>query len=395
MISDSKERNVSPDNKNHYNILGLIYSRVTSIKYAMAGMKDRFNPDSGWALPSSLLGNSADEFSRDVFNGVFDGMTDAQRKAKYADYANSTAKNYEEVYQALKAFQARLLGKGQVIIKTGTWKDGNYDPGHITAKGTMTVNVRTPQGIVAKEVRVAGTLDALAIDKDGKLHIYDFKTHHTDEFTKEDAEEKGYNRQLSMYAAFLEKEYGLPVASINIIPIYTPYPIPSGKNNDGTQIQGAQKTYRQVTQGSNMNQLEVKEPNALDTTYKPFDAANFRVEKEFKLDRLTPEEMEVSYDKMTEDERAAIVEAIQDQSQNPAGDGEVKAGDIVSTKPEGVAEEQEDGEETHSLKTRRRRPTRRQPSDSSDGDVANTIDNTRGIQHDIEEQQKNCGSRPK
>jgi hypothetical protein len=198
-----------------------------------------------------------------------------------------------------------------------------------------------------------------------------------------------------MYASFLEKEYGLPVASINIIPLHTPYPIPSGKNNDGTQIQGAQKTYRQVTQGSNMNQLEVKEPNASDTTYKPFDAANFKVEKEFKLDRLTPEEMEVIYDKMTEDERAAIVEAIQDQSQNPASDDEVKADDIVSAKPEGVAEEQGEEEETHSLKTKRRRPTRRQHSDSSDSKVANTIDDTQGIPHDIEEQQKNCGSKPK
>lgn len=328
MLSDSKTRGLT-DDKRHYSIEGQLWSRVTSIKYTLDKMGSRFDPNSPWATPSSLLGNSVDEFGRDVFNHVFDTMTNEERATAFEGYDNSTAKNYAEVYQSLKAFEARLLGKGQVIIATGN----REDPGQITTKGMLDVSVRGQDGKLAtKKVRVAGTLDVLAIDDKGNLHIYDFKTKHNGVLTKEAAisESKGYDRQLSMYAKFLEEEYGLKVKSINIIPIKVEYADPK-----------TQADYKESRPGSN----QLMKQNAKGE-YEEFRSANYEVGKEFTINRLNDTELIASFDKMTDAEKEAIVEAIKDQNSNPTTTGELKAEDIASAKPEAAeisSEEEEEG----------------------------------------------------
>lgn len=392
MLNDSKERQLTDDGR-HYDILGQIWSRVTSIKYALENMGQRFNPENGWALPSSMIGNSFDEFGRDVFNKVFDQMSDAERMSEFEGYDNSTAKNYAEEFMALKAFEGRLLEKGQVIIATGN----RENPGHITAKGTLDVTVRGENGqFTTKKVRVAGTLDVLAIDAQGNLHIYDFKTHRG-AFDKAHAIEKGYDRQLSMYAKFLEEEYGLKVKSINIIPIKADYPTPSGRDNEGNSIRNAEKTYRQSRPGS--NQLEVKDPTADDSKYEQFKGANFQVEKEFSLDRLSDAELTASFDRMSEAEKEAIVEAIQDQSQTPSTEIS-KSDEIINSKPEitevPATDEEEEG---LSLKGKRfglgRKKATTKPVDTSAEETTAQIDPENSLRNRAEEHEKNCGGRKK
>jgi hypothetical protein len=338
--------------------------------------KDRFGPNSPWAIPSTAIGNSVDEFGRDVFNGVFDKMTEEERKAAFGTYDNSTAKNYAEVFMALKAFEARLAQNGQVIIATGTTRE---TPGHITAKGTLDVTVRGQNGVETKKVRVAGTLDVLAIDSDGNLHIYDFKTHHSNTFDDSTAIEKGYDRQLSMYAKFLEDEYGLKVKSINILPIQSPYQAPT------------QKAYRQSRPGS--NQLEIAETGSEQFT--AFEGANFQVEKEIPLTRLSNEELVASFDKMTDAEKQAIVEAIQDQSDAPATDAPIKEGDITSAKPEGTDINTFEEEEEGGLKRRGRLGRRSQSVDTSLEATADAInpEDKGGMLNRLRDLEKGCGGR--
>lgn len=376
MLEDSKTR-VLDDGGNHYSIGGQLWSRVTSIKHALEGYtKDRFDPNSPWATPSTAIGNSVDEFGRDVFNGVFDRMTEEERKAAFGTYDNSTTKNYAEVFMALKAFEARLAQNGQVIIATGTTRE---NPGHITAKGTLDVTVKGQNGVETKKVRVAGTLDVLAIDSDGNLHIYDFKTHHSNTFDADTAIEKGYDRQLSMYAKSLEDEYGLKVKSINILPIQSPYPAPT------------QKAYRQSRPGS--NQLEIAETGSEQFT--PFEGANFQVEKEIPLTRLSNEELVASFDKMTDAEKQAIVEAIQDQSETPATDVPVKEGDITSAKPEGTDTNTFEEEEEGGLKRRGRLGRRSQSVDTSLEATADAInpEDKGGMLNRLRDLEKGCGGR--
>lgn len=376
MLEDSKTR-VLNDGGNHYSIGGQLWSRVTSIKHALEGYtKDRFDPNSPWTTPSTAIGNSVDEFGRDVFNGIFDKMTEEERTSAFGTYDNSTAKNYAEVFMALKAFEARLAQNGQVVIATGTTRE---NPGHITAKGTIDVTVKSQNGMETKKVRVAGTLDVLAIDSDGNLHIYDFKTHHSNTFDANTAIEKGYDRQLSMYAKFLEDEYGLKVKSINILPIQSPYPAPT------------QKAYRQSR--PNSNQLEIAETGSEQFT--AFEGANFQVEKEIPLTRLSNEELVASFDKMTDAEKQAIVEAIQDQSETPATDAPINEGDIASAKPEGtdtnIFEEEEEG----GLRRRGRLGKRSQSVDTSPEATADAInpEDKGGLLNKLKDLEKACGGR--
>lgn len=338
LISDSKTRNLTEDG-NHYNILGQLWSRVTSIKYTLPGLHGRFNSENGWGLPSSKIGDSLDAFGRDVFNGIFDNMSEAERAEAFKNYDNSTEKNYAEVYQKLQEFKTRLLNKNQVVI--GTLDKDTNDPGKITTKGVLNVTVKNGDNVEIKQVRVAGTLDVLAIDKDGNLHVYDFKTSRS-HLTETTAKEKGYDRQLSMYAKFLEEElapYGIKVESINLIPVDVTYPTPSGIDNEGKAIQGAQKTYSTSRVGS--NQLLTKNIGAEDSTYEEYHGANFQVQTEFPLTRLEGEALTASFDKMTAEEKQAIVEAIKEQDETAAPSEETIQPEVLGVKPE-VAEEAEE-----------------------------------------------------
>jgi hypothetical protein len=239
--------------------------------------------------------------------------------------------------------------------------------------------VKGQNSVETKKVRVAGTLDVLAIDGDGNLHIYDFKTHHSNTFDANTAIEKGYDRQLSMYAKFLEDEYGLKVKSINILPIQSPYQAPT------------QKAYRQSRPGS--NQLEIAETGSEQFT--AFEGANFQVEKEIPLTRLSNEELVASFDKMTDIEKQAIVEAIQDQSETPATDAPVKEGDITSAKPEGTDINTFEEEEEGGLKRRGRLGRRSQSVDTSLEATADAInpEDKGGMLNRLRDLEKGCGGR--
>ena len=322
LIENSKAAMLTDDGT-HYNIAGKLWSRVTSIKYALPGLtsKKRFNKDNAWGLPSTRIGNSFDEFGRDVFNGKFDNMSDEQIRESLKDYPNSTVENYIQSYHALKAFEQRLLDKGQVIVRTG-------GDNQITTKGVLDVKVKGEDGETqTKHVRIAGTLDVLAIDGNGNFHIYDFKTSRQ-ELTEQSGKaiDKGYDRQLSMYATFLEQEYGSKVEDINIIPIQCDYPTPNGTDGEGNAIPHAQAGFREQRPGS--NQLEVKDINK--DTFNEFRGANFKVGKEFPLKRLDGDALVASYDSMTDAEKETIVEAINDQApdtsmEKPATTEEVEA----------------------------------------------------------------------
>ena len=387
-IITSSERVLLSDNNKFYSIAGELYSRVTSIKYALDGMGDRFDPNSPWAIPSSAIGNSFDEFGRFVFNGVFDSLSDDAKMVEFEKFDNSTAKNYSDAYMALKGFQARLLEKGQVVIATGD----RYNPGRITTFGTLDVTVRDNDGkFITKKVRVAGTLDVLAIDKDGNLHIYDFKTTHSG-IDKAKSKEKGYDRQLSMYAKFLEEQLsnmgieGIKVKSINIIPVKADYPSPERVD------------YRPTRPGS--DQLEMKEKSQKDDRYEQFTRANYQVQKEFALDRLSDEALTASFDRMSEDEKTAIVEALQDQSETPAVDKETKPNDILDTKPTATeTSEMEEEEEGLSLKSKRfgigKKKAAAKPADTSTEATNDAIAPTdpNSLKNRLEELKKNCGGK--
>lgn len=200
--------------------------------------------------------------------------------------------------------------------------------------------------------------------------------------SKEEAIAKGYDRQLSMYAKFLEDEYGLKVASINIIPIKADYAAPVN-----------QESYKESRPGS--NQLLKKNAKG---EYEEFKSANFEVGKEFPLDRLSDAELTASFDKMTETEKESIIEALQDQSETPSTEI-TKTDEIINSKPE-IEESPADEEEEEGGRRRGGRLGRRstsKPVDTSAEATAETIapDNPNSLKSRLKDLENACGGKKK
>ena len=302
ILKNSKTRNLNQDGT-RYIIDNKGHVRVTSVKHLLKGSRlSPFDESSPWSLPSTSIGNSLDEFGRDVFNGIYDKMTEEQRLQEFEKrYDNSTAKNYEEVYKALKAFQSKLKDKNQRIIKLGNTVDNQ---GSAVAAGI--INVTMSDGST-KQIRVAGSLDILAIDNQGNLHIYDFKTYHSkSKLSITDAVSKGYDRQLSMYAKLLEEEYGLKVASINILPVHADYPAPTTTSRKGKKDGAVYK------KDKDSNQLRVKEKGKIK--FREFREANFEVQGTFQLVRLQEENLTIDYNQLTSEGKKEIDNIIAEQT---------------------------------------------------------------------------------
>lgn len=319
ILKASESREVVDDD--HYSIDGdknVLWARVTSIKSAInrvAGFLGRFNKRSGWALPSSEVGDSFDEFARDVYDN---------QKINHSNYDNSTVENWKKVEFDLKTIEARLAMNGETIVAT---RDSQgKGPGKIVTKGILNVTMYDNEGNkVIRQVRVAGTIDMITVDANGDFRLYDFKTHRKAKFDAETCKEDGYDIQLSSYANFLEKEWedlGCKVVGIYIIPARVSYPTPSGLAMDGkTAIAGAEKDYKKASNNAG-HQLLVKNLGEDDSKYTEFTGANYKVEEIIPLTRLTGDALTVSYEQMSPEERQAIIEVVEEQN----GTGDVQQG---------------------------------------------------------------------
>lgn len=411
IIDDAHNRPLTEDEK-HYSIGGKLWARITSIKHAIPGVgRERFNEQNAWGVPSTTLGDGFDEFGRDFFNGVFDsigkGLSNEERmnllKQKFEEYSNSTIANWSDVYTKLQELRARLISNDEHIIETGkdVGKD-TYQPGKITLKGVL--NVKMPDGST-RQVRVAGTIDMATIDKDGNIRLYDFKTHRSEVLNEESAKEKGYDTQLSLYAAFLEQELrelgidNAKVAGIYLIPAKVKYDTPKGLDNKGQQIKGAVSEYKKSDRFP--NQLLYRKATAkADAPFMEFHDANYQVEQEFPLTRLSNEQLQTVYDMMTEDERQAILEEVQDQMPNPEEAPRTTKDIEVSPKIDEKEEEEDDPEIigrrkiSNSFKGMRNRTTLSESQQKvvSDSEAAHAINPEESLQSKIDQIKEDCGT---
>jgi hypothetical protein len=294
----------------------------------------------------------------------------------------------------MKGLEARLLERGQVLLSTG---DSMKNRGKITAKGSLNVKVKNADGTFStREIRVAGTIDAIAVDRNGDLHIYDFKTHRVEyPLTRDEAINNGYDIQQSEYAEFLEEEYklkdeGISIKTVNIIPVGAKYPSRSNHIFEETNVQNQLKVARV---GDTIN----GEPRFIN-----LEADIFSVEKEFEIPRLSKEALTASYDKLSEEDKKALVEIIRDQSEDPSSTSEIKPSDVVAAEPELSKTEEEEEEEGGRPKRKgigRRINSVRQPT-TQEAPVEEALkavdsESKTGFLNKVEELKNNCGGRKK
>lgn len=279
IVANSKIIQLSEDGKYYINTrTGKKYARVTSIIQADEHSDGRFDPNNPWVTPSTNIGTGIDELVRDFFAG------------KLKDNYPNIGKNQIYLFVSqLQGLKNSLDAQGLTVV-----------PRDIVATGSIEA---TDSEGKKHTIDVAGTLDLLAYDAKGNFYIFDMKTHRS---ANVDGKIDKWRRQLTLYKTFLESQYGIKVKSLNIIPIKVEYPTPKGI-------------------GNSTNEFTVKEGNQLLLNGKEFTGANPNLGMTITLN---PIELNVLFDKLTEEEKSQIRESEASQS-------EVGTIEKVDTKEEG------------------------------------------------------------
>ena len=298
---DSRKFRLSDDEKTYTDENGKTYTRVTSIGYADEEAGERFDSDNPWATPSQVIGNTVDQFIREYFENR---ITNGKIQFLNAETGKEEYRDLSEVYPNLG--EGSLTALSNMVEEFKNYLEGtlglNVISNGIVASGSLRV---TDEDGKEHILPVAGTLDLLAYDANGKFHIYDMKTHHgaiTDEMKAK------WTRQLSLYKKFLEDKYGIEVASINIIPIKVNYNSPTDKNRYSVD------NGRLIWNG------------------RPYKASISRSNLKDNLITLTPKELNIRFDRLTEEERKLIDSALPieekaaPQQVNPQSESKPKKG---------------------------------------------------------------------
>lgn len=125
IIESSRSRTLTPDGR-WYRIGRYLHARVTTVKsFLKGGRLEPFDKNSPWILPSTSIGNSFDEFARDVFNGIYDGVSEKELRKLFEErYSNATVDHYMNVYNWISSWKAKMIGDGYQIVDTLKLEDG-------------------------------------------------------------------------------------------------------------------------------------------------------------------------------------------------------------------------------------------------------------------------------
>lgn len=250
---DSKQWELDEEEKRYVNrTTGEKAGRVTSIIQADIDVTP-FDENSPWVTPSTNIGTGIDELVRDFFEGRIE-YNNNQWKVNGVPveqvYPNSNKHDLNLFISQINKFKKELEDQGITII-----------PRDITVNGIIQ---SVDDAGKVHNINVAGTLDLIGYDKNGKWHIYDMKTHRS---KLTESKKDKYAKQVTLYKQFLEQKYGIEIEDINIIPIKVSYPAPNG-----TQTGSAEYTVSNVKheeyRGRTGNQLLI-DGNAFDGA-KPF-----------------------------------------------------------------------------------------------------------------------------
>lgn len=249
IVDNSQKYKLSDDEKYYVNTkTGERFLRVTELintdEYT-ATLSSKFDENSPYKVPSTNIGTGFDELVRDFFSDRFEW--DATNKEYLVDgnktldevYPNASKEQLTKFVHQLVNFKKQLSKQGITII-----------PRDVTVSGIVKVIDDTGK---VHNVRVAGTLDLIGYDKEGNWHIYDMKTHHADKINKKHIIK--WEKQLSLYKAFIEQQYGIKIKDTSIIPIKVSYPRPKG--DGGTAIYTERNKKAEGYNGVKDNQLLV------------------------------------------------------------------------------------------------------------------------------------------
>ena len=203
-------------------VVGKVVKRFTRVTTLIEADEEgeKFPENSPYAAPSTAIGNTVDEITRDFFSGEFYKLSSwCSRKSR----SEATEANLEDIYPNMTTKQINnLLDSLEKLRMSFAEKGIHIIPNEVTVTGTM--NIVDDNGNT-HTVPVAGTLDLLGYDAQGNFYIFDMKTVHNYNSDKAEERKPKWQRQLSVYRDLLKQEYGIEVdeSRMKIIPFSVSY----------------------------------------------------------------------------------------------------------------------------------------------------------------------------
>jgi len=227
MIADSKT--IPDPDKVGYIIGGKKYERQSAFVKRVLGEKTVETEDSQVNMEmGAAVGNLLDIIGRDVLGGnrvksLSEYITEAQKMGKRLRDGKGyelffTQAQFDDLVAELEAVRDELIGQGWKLFTEG-----------LIIHREFTEKEKQETGLQG----VAGAMDILAVDPDGKVHIIDFKNK---KFKDEErfvntmySSKQGYPSNVSKWStqqttyAILGEDFGLPVDSISILAFASQY----------------------------------------------------------------------------------------------------------------------------------------------------------------------------
>lgn len=288
IVEDGSSLHLTDDGTYYEDAQGKRYLRTTNVVGLVKG-QEKMDPNSPWITPSTTLGTQVHEFVEDFLYGK------AGNPESYSErYPNGTNETWQALAKQLEQFKREYGRDGTKFKMLGT---------EVPIFGQL--EVQTKDG--TKIVNVAGTIDMLLCDQDGKFVIFDFKTNRSPRIS---AEKLGkWQLQTSIYAKLLANKYGVPVrgnakgeGGTTIVPFVLTndartegYPAPKGYKNGKAVYTTEERTVGKDAQGNDVVrtvlQLDGKDFTGAKPT-KATDLIELQRLKEIEIDtsRMTPEE---------------------------------------------------------------------------------------------------------
>ena len=288
IVEDGSSLHLTEDGTYYEDSNGTRYLRVTNVVGLVKG-QEKMDPNSPWITPSTTLGTQVHEFVEDFLHD------NAGNPESYSErYPNGTNETWQALAKQLEPFKREYGKLGTKFKMLGT---------EVPISGQL--EVRTKDG--TRTVSVAGTIDMLLCDQDGKFVIFDFKTNRSARISSEKLGK--WQLQTSIYAKLLENKYGVPVrgnakgeGGTTIVPFVLTndartegYPAPKGYKNGKAVYTTEERTVGKDAQGNDIVrtvlQLDSKDFTGAKPT-KATDLIELQRLKEIEIDtsRMTPEE---------------------------------------------------------------------------------------------------------
>ena len=282
--TDSENIELTDDKKAYIDLTtGELMSRVSSIAAADIRGKE-FPSDSVWVTPSTTLGTGFHKFIEDLlFNKAGNPENYAER------YPNATNEELKEVAKQVEDLKQKIKDRELTIAGTEVKVAGELE-------------VHDPTSNEKKVLKVAGSIDLLLYDKEGKFIVWDFKTKRGD---IKSSDKIKWTLQTYIYSQILKEKYGLVMANPEIVPLLLgdtvdgKYPTPKGATFENGKDMGGTAVYEHKDGQLMINGREYKNATA-DI------APNIELSKEDQDIKFSPEDINIQLSKLKEEDRKRV-----------------------------------------------------------------------------------------